>query len=131
MVDWASLVLRIGLGIMFFAHGLQMALGKLGGPGVNGFSKMLSGLGFAPAQLWSYIACYTVLIGGLFLILGVFTRISAIILMIFMIVAVLKVHLSKGFFLANGGYEYNFIILCALIALLALGTGKYGITRKF
>lgn len=131
MVNWASLVLRIGLGIMFFAHGLQMALGKLGGPGVNGFAKMLSGLGFSPALFWSYVACYTTLIGGLFLILGIYTKISSIFLIIFIVVAVLKVHLSKGFFLANGGYEYNFIILCALIALLILGTGKFGITKKF
>jgi putative oxidoreductase len=131
MCDLASLILRLGLGIMFFAHGLQMAFGKLGGPGVQGFSKMLSGLGFSPAIFWSYIASYTVLIGGLFLILGIFTRISSVLLIIFMLVAALKVHLSKGFFIMNGGFEYNFIIVCALTALLILGTGKFGIIKKF
>ena len=131
MVDLVSLVLRLGLGIMFFAHGLQIALGKLGGPGPQGFSKMLAGLGFSPAIFWSYLAGYSILIAGPFLILGIFTRIAAIPLVIFMLVAIYKVHLAKGFFITNGGYEYNFIILCALIALLILGTGKYGITKKF
>jgi len=130
MVDLASLVLRVGLGIMFFAHGLQLALGKLGGPGAQGFSKMLSGLGFSPAIFWSYLAGYSTLIGGIFLILGFFTRVSALALIIFMAVAVWKVHLSKGFFITNGGYEYNFVAIVALIAILILGTGKFGITRK-
>jgi putative oxidoreductase len=131
MVDLASLILRIGLGVMFFAHGLQMAFGKLGGPGVVGFSKMLSGLGISPALFWSYVACYSVLLGGLFLVLGLFTRISSVALIIFMLVAILKVHLAKGFFMSNGGYEYNIIVICALIALILLGSGKFSINKKF
>jgi putative oxidoreductase len=131
MIDLASLILRVGIGLMFFAHGLQMALGKLGGPGVQGFAKMLEGLGFSPAILWSCLASYSVLIGGLCLILGIFTRIAAVPLIIFMLVALVKVHLSKGFFLGNGGYEYNFIILCALLAIVILGSGKFGLTKKF
>jgi len=130
MTDLASLVLRFSLGVMFFAHGLQLALGKLGGPGPKGFSEMLSGLGLAPALFWAYLAGYTTLIGGLFLTIGLFTRAAAFALIIFMSVALVKVHLAKGFFLMNGGYEYNFVVICALIALIILGTGKYGITHK-
>ena len=48
-----------------------------------------------------------------------------------LVVAVLKVHLGKGFFLANGGFEYNFVIICVCIALMVLGAGKLAITRKF
>lgn len=131
MRDLASLVLRLGLGLMFFLHGLQIALGRLGGPGPQGFSKMLEGLGFTPAIFWSYLAGYSTLIGGLFLVLGIFTRLATIPLIIFILVAMVKAHLSKGFFLMNGGVEYTFIILCALIALLLLGGGKLGITSKF
>lgn len=131
MFDLASLVLRLGIGIMFFAHGLQIALAKFNGPGVQGFAKMLSGMGFAPPLVWSYLAGYSTLIGGLCLITGFATRIATIPLFIFMFVAIVKVHLSKGFFLVNGGYEYPFVILCALIAIMFLGTGKYGITKNF
>ena len=131
MLDLGLLVLRLGLGIMFFAHGLQMALGKLGGPGVGGFAKMLSGLGFTPAVFWSALAGYTTLIGGLCLILGVFPRAASFALFIFIAVAAVKVHLSKGFFLQSGGYEYNFVIAAGCLALILSGAGKFSIFNKF
>ena len=46
MKNWATLPLRLGLGVMFIAHGLQKALGAFGGPGIEGFSKMLSARAF-------------------------------------------------------------------------------------
>lgn len=131
MIDLGLLVLRLGLGIMFFAHGLQMGLGKLGGPGVEGFSRMLAGMGFTPAIFWSSLAGYTALIGGLCLILGVLPRSASLALLIFISVAAVKVHLAKGFFLQNGGYEYNFVIACGCIALILLGAGKISIFNKF
>ncbi len=131
MTDLALLVLRLGIGVMFFAHGLQMGLGKLGGPGVAGFAKMLEGMGFAPALVWSYLAGYTTLIGGLFLILGIAPRFSAFSLFIFILVAAYKVHLSKGFFLQSGGFEYNFVIASACLALVIAGAGKYSLWNKF
>ena len=129
MLDWGILVLRLGVGIMFVAHGLQMAFGLFKGPGVSGFAKMLTGLGFAPAVFWSYVASYTVLIAGFFLILGIQVRGAAALLLIFILTAAVKVHLSKGFFLANGGFEYNFVIACACLALILLGSGKFDIFR--
>jgi putative oxidoreductase len=125
MLDWGILVLRLGIGIMFLAHGLQMALGLFGGPGVSGFSEMLASLGFAPEIFWSYIAAYTVLIGGIFLILGIQTRGAAALLLIFILTALVKVHLSKGFFLSGGGIEYTFVIAAGCLALILLGAGKF------
>ena len=48
MREWASLPLRIGLGIVFVAHGLQKTFGLFGGPGIDGFMAMLSGFGIVP-----------------------------------------------------------------------------------
>lgn len=118
MKDWASLPLRLGLGIMF------------GGPGIQGFAKNLSGLGFTPAVFWAHLAAYSELIAGLCLIVGVCVRLATIPLIVFIVTAGYKVHLSKGFFLQKGGYEYTFIILCALISLLIAGPGKLSITKK-
>jgi DoxX. len=39
MSDLAILVLRLALGIMFAAHGMQVAFGSFGGPGIKGFSE--------------------------------------------------------------------------------------------
>ena len=131
MADLGILILRLGLGIMFFAHGIQLAFAKLGGPGPEGFSRMLSGLGFSPALFWAYLAAYTTLIGGLCLIAGVFTRVSSFALLVFIAVAAAKVHLSKGFFIMSGGFEYNFVIACCCLALILLGPGKFSLFNKF
>ncbi|MFH1640897.1 MAG: DoxX family protein [Candidatus Omnitrophota bacterium] len=131
MMHLASLILRLGLGVMFMAHGAQKALGLFGGPRIEGFSKMLSGLGFSPAVFWAYVAAYVELLGGLSLIIGFGTRISSALLLILITVATLKVHLAKGFFLSGGGFEYNLIIACALLALIIQGSGKIGLSGKF
>lgn len=130
MVDWGILVLRLGLGIMFVAHGLRMAFGWFSGSGIQGFASILSRMGFVPAQFWSFIASYTVLIGGLLLIAGIQIRLAATLLLIFIITAAVKVHLSKGFFINNGGFEYTFIIAIICIALILVGPGKFVIFRK-
>lgn len=130
-MDLAILVLRVALGIMFAAHGLQKAFGLFGGPGIGGFSEMLSGLGFSQSVLWAYIAAYTELLGGTFLCLGVFTRGCAALLLVLMVVATRKVHFSKGFFLAQGGFEYPFIIAAVCVALILLGPGRFSIVKFF
>ena len=131
MIAWASLPLRIALGFIFMAHGLQKGIGAFGGPGIKGFSGMLASLGFSPVLFWAYVVILTEFFGGLFLILGLFTRISSAFIFILIIVATLKVHLTKGFFVSSGGYEYNLLILCACIALMILGGGKGSITKNF
>jgi putative oxidoreductase len=131
MMDLAILVLRLGLGIMFVAHGLQKAFGMFAGPGINGFSGFLSSLGFAPAIAWAYIAAYTELVGGLFLVFGIAVRASAALLFILITVAAFKVHLNKGFFLQSGGFEYAFIIACICLALIVAGAGKISLLNKF
>ena len=131
MTDLALLILRLGLGAIFTAHGLQKAFGMFSRPGVEGFSGMLSGLGFSPALFWAYVAAYTELICGLLLIIGLFTRPAAALLLVLILVAIYKVHLSKGLFLSNGGFEYTLLIACVCIALIILGAGKFGITDRF
>lgn len=127
MLDWGILILRLGIGIMFAAHGLQKVFGLFGGPGINGFSRMLSDIGFAPAIFWAYLAAYTELLGGIFLILGLFNRSCAAMLLVLIVTAAVKMHLGKGFFLANGGFEYTFVIAAACLALVFLGSGNFNI----
>lgn len=129
MLDLGTLVLRLGIGIMFTAHGLRIAFGLFGGPGIKGFAGVLSSLGFAPAIFWSYVAGYTELLGGLLLIIGLQTRLSATLLLIFIVIAAIKVHIAKGFFIRSGGFEYTFVIAAACLALVFLGSGKFRIFR--
>lgn len=130
MMDWAIFVLRVVLGFIFLGHGLQKCFGLFAGPGIGGFSEMLSGMGFKPALFWAYIAAYTELIGSLCLISGVFIRIAAVFLLILMIVAIFKVHLTKGLFLSAGGFEYALLIAAACLTLAIAGAGKLSIAAK-
>ena len=130
-MDIASLILRLSLGIMFSAHGVQKVFGIFGGSGVEGFSVMLAKLGFSPPLFWAYLASYVELIGGLFLILGVYVRSSALSFLILVTVAAIKVHIAKGFFLSSGGFEYVFIIFSVCLALIVMGPGKFATTKKF
>jgi putative oxidoreductase len=131
MQKYASLILRLGLGTMFLAHGLQKAFGLFDGPGIDGFATMLSGLGFSPPVFWAYAAAYAELLGGLFLILGILTRISSALLLVLIVVAAATVHARNGFFMMAGGFEYNFIIACACVALILLGPGELSLNERF
>ena len=44
-----------------------------------------------------------------------------------MAVAIAKVHAPKGFFVQNGGYEYNLVLVIAALAVVALGPGAYSL----
>lgn len=130
MINWVSLILRFCMGVVFTAHGLQKTFGAFAGPGISGFANSLGNLGFSPPLFWAYFAAYLEFVGGLFLLLGIATRVASSLLFILMVIAVLKVHLAKGFFLSGGGFEYNFVIACGLLCLIILGSGKFGITKK-
>jgi len=129
MADIAILILRLALGCMFAAHGLQKVFGLFGGPGIGGFSEMLSGLGFKPSIFWAYLAAYAELVGGILLAIGFLTRGAASVLLVLILVAAFKVHVSKGFFLSQGGFEYTFIIFSVCLALILLGPGKFTIFK--
>jgi len=130
MLNWALLLLRLCAGVVFIAHGSQAALGLFGGPGINGFSQMLAGLGFKPALAWAYLGAYVELVGGLCLLSGIFVKGASLLLFIFMVVAAVKVHWTKGFFIQNGGFEYTFVLACVLIVIILLGAGKFSLGNK-
>jgi putative oxidoreductase len=79
-------------------------------------------------MFWGTLVGCTELVGGVLLVLGLFTRFAAAALLIFMIVAV-KFTSAKGFFWSAGGYEYPLLIgLCALFFLIR-GGGQSSLDR--
>ena len=125
-VDWGLLFLRVGLGVIFFAHGAQKVFGWWGGPGLEGTATGMAGMGI-PAPL-AYLAAFTELAGGVALILGVFSRIASLGLAITMVVAMVMVHLPNGFFLgAKPGIEYNLALFTMSLAVLFAGPGRFAL----
>lgn len=121
---WGVAFLRLVVGIVFLAHGAQK-LFVFGIAGVAGFM----GQGGIPFPMLAAIVVTAVeFLGGLALMLGLFTRWAAIPLAIDMLVAILVVHLKAGFFLPNG-YEFAFTLLGATLALALLGSGEASVDR--
>ncbi|HVG39296.1 MAG TPA: DoxX family protein [Pyrinomonadaceae bacterium] len=121
---WATVPLRLALGVIFIAHGAQKVFGVWGGPGLN---KWLSGtppFGLRPAALWMGAAAFSELIGGLLVLLGLLTRLGALSIAAVMIVAMLGVHGKNGLFLSNQGFEYTLALLGMALALLIAGGGR-------
>ncbi|MEK6718123.1 MAG: DoxX family protein [candidate division NC10 bacterium] len=116
---WGITVLRVVVGIVFLAHGGQ----KLFVWGFGGMAGFLGQVGIPAPMLAAVVVTLVEFLGGLALLLGLFTRWAAIPLAINMAVAILTVHLQAGFFLPNG-YEFALTLLAANVALILLGSGE-------
>lgn len=125
-LDYSVIPLRVVLGGTFIAHGLQ----KLLGGGIAHMAGMLEKMGLYPAILWAVLAVAGELFGGLFVLLGIFTRFGCFLIASVMFVAIWKVHGPKGFFIMQGGYEYNLMILSVCAALFIAGPGRFSLGRK-
>ena len=125
--DWAPLVLRIGLGIVFTWHGYDKVF-STGIPGIQGF---LSSIGIPLPEVMAYLLAYGELTAGLLLIAGLYTYIAAKFAVIVAVVAFFTVHLPNGFNIANGGYEYIMLIFAAAVSVLLTGAGKYSLDTKW
>ncbi len=124
LADWGILALRLVLGLVFVGHGTQKAFGAFGGPGLDGAAGFMASLGLKPAKFWAAVAAYGELLGGLLVIFGLLTPLGALLIVASMAVAIAKVHGPKGFWIQNGGYEYNLVLLVAALALAATGAGS-------
>ncbi|MEZ5729379.1 MAG: DoxX family protein [Burkholderiaceae bacterium] len=125
----AALVLRIPVGIIFVAHGAQKLFGWFGGYGLEGTGQFFATVGLNPGYLMALLAGAAEVFGGLALILGLLVRPAAAALAFAMLVGIVAVHLGKGFFVSNGGYEYALALLAASLSLLFSGAGRLSVDR--
>jgi putative oxidoreductase len=129
--DWGLLILRLALGVIFFAHGSQKVLGWFGGSGLAATVGGMAHMGI-PAPL-AYLAAFTEFLGGLGLIFGVLARLSALGIFVVMAVAVLKVHLANGFFMnwmgnqKGEGFEYHLLAMAIALMVMLAGPGRIAI----
>jgi putative oxidoreductase len=129
--DVALTILRLVLGIVFFAHGAQKVFGWFGGYGFAATLQFMGGLGIP--KLIAVLAVAMEFGGSILLILGALTRLGALGIIGIMVGAMATVHLKVGFFMNwNGnqkgeGFEYHLLALAIAVALLIRGGGAYSV----
>jgi len=130
----ATAILRVVLGIVFFAHGAQKMLGWFGGFGFAGTMGFFTGMMHIPAPL-AFLAIAAEFFGGIGLILGFLTRIAAFGIGVNMLVAIMTVHHSFGFFMnwagtqKGEGFEFHLLVLAMAAFLMIRGGGAFSIDR--
>ncbi len=131
--DIATAIVRLVLGVVFFAHGAQKLLGWFGGYGFTGTMGFFTGVLHIPA-IFAFLAIAAEFFGGLGLIFGFLTRIAAIGVLSNMIVAIALVHSQFGFFMnwtgtqKGEGYEYHLVILSVTVLLIIRGAGAVSLS---
>ncbi len=117
-------VLRIVVGIVFFAHGYQ----KLFKLGFHGVAAIFAHSGIPLPLVCAVIVTLVEFVGGLLLIAGIATRVAAGLNAVDMLVAILAVHMKHGFF-APMGFEFPLTLLAACICLVLAGGGCWSLKR--
>ena len=130
----ATSLLRLVLGVVFFAHGAQKMLGWFGGPGFSGAMGLFTGYLHIPAP-FAFLAIAAEFFGGVGLILGFLTRIAAFGIAVNMVVAIAMVHSKFGFFMnwsgtqKGEGFEYHLLALAITAFLMIRGAGAFSLDR--
>ena len=124
---WAPLALRIPVGIILIAHGGQKLFGLFGGYGLQGTGQWMDSVGIHPGVLMALLAGGAEFFGGLALLFGLLVRPAAAAVAFTMLVAIFSVHISKGLFMANNGYEYALALLAVTVALVLSGAGRLSV----
>jgi putative oxidoreductase len=131
--DVALTILRVVLGVVFFAHGAQKMLGWFGGFGFHATIGAFTHMGM-PAPMALLIMC-TEFFAGLGLIFGLLTRIASLGVAGLMIGAIFMVHLPNGFFMnwmgtqKGEGIEFHLLALAMAATLLLRGAGAFSLDR--
>lgn len=120
-VDASLLIVRLIVGVIFAAHGAQKLFGAFGGAGLAATVETMGPLAY-PVAIGEFF-------GGWGLVVGFLCRFSAAALIVIMLGAIGMVHGKNGFFLQQGGCEYNLALMGLLAPILIAGPGRYAAGR--
>ncbi|MDQ0200962.1 DoxX family protein [Neobacillus ginsengisoli] len=131
MADIGLLIIRLVVGLTFVGHGAQKLFGWFGGTGINKTGEWLESIGIKTgAKIWATLAGIFELIGGLLFATGILSWLGAIMIVIVMIDAIFTVHGKNGYWMTNGGYEYNMVLIAVVIGVALIGPGQFVLLYK-
>jgi putative oxidoreductase len=134
LAPWAEMLLRVAVGLAFVPHGLRNTFGFFPNTGVRAHSiallaEQLDRDGWRPGKLWAPLISGTQLVAGPLLALGLFTRVAAVPLVIFLIVTNFERWRVGKYFWNQLGLEYTLMWTIATIYFLVHGGGAYSLDR--
>jgi len=134
LAPWTEMLLRVAVGLAFVPHGLRNTLGFFPNTGVRAQSiallaEQLDRDGWRPGKLWAPLISGTQLIAGPLLALGLFTRVAAVPLVIFLIVTNFERWRVGKYFWNQLGLEYTLMWTVATMYFLVHGGGAYSLDR--
>lgn len=130
----AGLILRLTLALIMFPHGAQKMFGAFGGYGFSATMQYFT-INLKLPWLLSLAIILIEFLCPIGFILGLASRISAILLLTIMVGAIAMINYKNGFFMnwfnqqPGEGFEYHLIVIGMCIALLVTGSGKYSVDR--
>ncbi|MEY2194713.1 DoxX family protein [Neobacillus sp. BF23-41] len=127
MMSIGLLIIRLVVGVSFMAHGAQKLFGWFGGYGLKGTGGWMESLGMKPGVMMALMAGFAELMGGLLFTLGLLTPLAGIMIAATMVMAIVKVHASNGYWATQNGYEYNLTLIAVVIGIALSGPGKYAL----
>jgi putative oxidoreductase len=129
-MSYGLLLLRVVIGLVMLAHGLQKTFGWWNGPGPKGLRGWLDSMGF---RMTALLALLLILAedGGLLFALGLVTPLAALMIVSSQLVAVATTHWKNGFWNGGGGWEYNLVLMTGALAICATGPGRFSLDHWF
>ena len=121
-MDIGRLLVRLTIGGTFFVHGTQKLFGWFGGHGPRGTGGFFGQLGF-PRPLALALLAGASEAAGLLLAFGFLTPFACLAVATTMVVAAGAVHVKNGFFVTEGGFEFNLVLWAVAAAIAATGPG--------
>lgn len=118
------LIIRIIVGLTFMGHGSQKLFGAFGGGGLKATSKGFESMGLKPGMVMALLAGLAEFIGGALFVLGFITWLGDLLIVITMLVGIFKVHGKNGYWITQGGFEYNLILIAIAVGVFFTGPGN-------
>ncbi|GAA2188818.1 DoxX family protein [Leucobacter alluvii] len=122
---WGLLIIRLALGAVFLMHGAQ----KLFEFTIPGTVESFGAMGAPLPEITAPLVAVLEFAGGILLILGLLTRLVALLLAVDMVVALVLVHAAAGFWVAEGGYEFVAVLGAAALGIALTGAGSLSLDR--
>jgi putative oxidoreductase len=126
LANLGLLLIRVIIGFTFVGHGSQKLFGWFGGGGPTGTAEWFKSAGIAPGRrVWAIIAGVFEFVGGLLFGTGVLTAVGAALISIIMLDAIITVHARNGYWIDKNGFEYNLVLIAAVVGVAMIGPGDY------